>query len=145
MITYTIKRKTYSEEDQGSSRMSKGGKIAAGIGTAAATAGLAFAGARRGMLGTGLQRTTNVAWGKMGHKFGSNKMMESAAKGMGKAAQKKSKDSLMTQNKKAVKAGKAAKYTDQKIETISSNAGKKIEQGALQSFQNGNKIRLFKL
>ena len=83
--TYTLKRKTFSdgEEKKGSNL----GKIALGT---AATAGLAFAGARRGMLGTGAMKSTNAMWAKTGNAIGNRAMVQSGAKKYGAAVVKES-------------------------------------------------------
>ena len=86
--TYTLKRKTYSEEDGNKSGMSTGKKIALGVGATAATAGLAFAGARRGMLGTGAMKSTNAMWAKAGNKIGAQGMVKSGSRGVGVAMAK---------------------------------------------------------
>ena len=85
---YTLKRKTYSEEDGNKSGMSTGKKIALGVGATAATAGLAFAGARRGMLGTGAMKSTNAMWAKAGNKIGAQGMVKSGSRGVGVAMAK---------------------------------------------------------
>lgn len=71
-----LKRKLYSDNEKKSG--SNLGKIA--LGTAAITAG-AFAAGRRGMLGKNIAKSTNVAWGKLGNKIGSDRMVKSATKG----------------------------------------------------------------
>lgn len=83
--TYTLKRKTYSEEDGKKSGISTGGKIALGVGATAATTALAFAGARRGALGNSLQLKTNKMWASAGKKLGSQGMIDSAANKFGEA------------------------------------------------------------
>jgi hypothetical protein len=82
--TYRLKRKTFSEGDE---KKSNFGKIALGT---AATAGLAFAGARRGMLGTNAMKSTNAMWAKAGNAIGSRSMVQSGAKKYGAAVVKES-------------------------------------------------------
>jgi len=91
MITYTLKRKTYSDEKSGT-----GKKVLAGVGAAAATAGLAFAGARRGMLGTGAMKSTNKLWAQAGNKIGNRSMIQSGGRGYGTAVAKEAGVNLNT-------------------------------------------------
>ena len=82
--TYRLKRKTFSEGEEKKSNL---GKIALGT---AATAGLAFAGARRGMLGTNAMKSTNAMWAKAGNAIGNRSMVQSGAKKYGAAVVKES-------------------------------------------------------
>jgi len=92
---YTIKRKTYSEEESKKSGMSTGGKVALGLGATAATSALAFAGARRGMFGAKTAMNANKMWGNLGSRVGSKKMVNSAANQYGKAVEKATAKRLM--------------------------------------------------
>lgn len=60
--TFTIKRKTFSNQDGEKKGMSTAGKVLAGTAAAAGT----FALARRGGLGVNAAKYTNKAWGKAG-------------------------------------------------------------------------------
>jgi len=89
MSTFVLKRKTFSEDKKG---MSTGKKLALGTAGTLATAGLAFAGAKTGKLGAGLQKSANAAWGnvgahlsKAGAKGIGGNMMKSGAEGVEKA------------------------------------------------------------
>lgn len=82
--TYRLKRKTFSEEEGKKRNL---GKLALGT---AATAGLAFAGARRGMLGTNAMKSTNAMWAKAGNAIGNRSMVQSGAKKYGAAVVKES-------------------------------------------------------
>lgn len=74
---FVLKRKTFDDSDK---KSHTGRNIALGLGTAAAT-GLAFAGARRGMMGGRAQMATNRAWNRAGKALGSAGMQASAQKG----------------------------------------------------------------
>lgn len=74
---FVLKRKTFDDSNK---KSHTGRNIALGLGTAAAT-GLAFAGARRGMMGGRAQMATNRAWNRAGKALGSAGMQASAQKG----------------------------------------------------------------
>ena len=74
---FILKRKTFDDSNK---KSHTGRNIALGLGTAAAT-GLAFAGARRGMMGGRAQMATNRAWNRAGKALGSAGMQASAQKG----------------------------------------------------------------
>ena len=74
---FVLKRKTFDDSNK---KSHIGRNIALGLGTAAAT-GLAFAGARRGMMGGRAQMATNRAWNRAGKALGSTGMQASAQKG----------------------------------------------------------------
>ena len=84
--TYTLKRKTFSDDGQ-QEKKSNAGKIALGVG---ATAAGLFAGARRGLMGTGAMKATNSLWAKTGNAIGSRRMVQSGAKKYGAAVVKES-------------------------------------------------------
>jgi len=95
-----ILRTTYyaqiDDEESNETKKDKWGtvkKIA--LGTAAA--GLAFAGARRGMFGNAASIKTNQVWGNLGSKFNNNGMMQSAASQVGKARARQAMQAGMTQ------------------------------------------------
>ena len=90
--TFVLKRKTFADNvnvnvngngDKKKSGLGK--KLAIGAGTVAAT-GLAFAGARRGWMGAGLQKSANTAWMRAGKHVG--KVSESLGQQMQGSAQK---------------------------------------------------------
>ena len=82
MSTFVLKRKTFSDEKEG---MSTGKKLALGTAGTLATAGLAFAGAKTGKLGVGLQKSANKAWASGGQLLGNQKMVNSGKTGFTKA------------------------------------------------------------
>lgn len=91
--TFILKRKTFADP-QPKKKSSLGKKLAIGAGAAATTAG-AFYGARKGVFGNKLMRSSNNAYGRFGGwlqrqgatKVGGN-MMDSAAKDYTKAGKK---------------------------------------------------------
>lgn len=97
--TYTLKRKTYSEEDGKKSGMSTGGKIALGVGATAATTALAFAGARRGAFGSQTAMNANKLWASAGKKLGSQGMINSASNRFGEAMGMRKYDRMITNHK----------------------------------------------
>lgn len=107
--TYTLKRKTFSENEKNGSNL---GKIALGT---AATAGLAFAGARRGMLGTGAMKSTNAMWAKAGNKIGAQGMVKSGSRGVGVAMAKEKGLDLGTMNGKKYAIKKSNQFQNQKL------------------------------
>jgi hypothetical protein len=107
--TYTLKRKTFSEEEGKKSNL---GKIALGT---AATAGLAFAGARRGMLGTGAMKSTNAMWAKAGNKIGAQGMVKSGSRGVGVAMAKEKGLDLGTMSGKKYAIKKSNQFQNQKL------------------------------
>lgn len=89
--TFTLKRKYFAEADQNKG-MSTAGKVAAVAGTTA----LAFAGARRGMLGNNMMKQSNALWAKAGNAIGAQGMVKSGAKGVGIATAKAAGADLST-------------------------------------------------
>ena len=92
--TFILKRKTFADPQQQQNKSSLGKKLAIGAGTVAATAG-AFYGARKGVFGNSLMRSSNNAYGRFGGwlqrqgatKVGGN-IMDNAAKDYTKATTK---------------------------------------------------------
>ena len=94
--TFILKRKTFADpqQQQQQNKSSLGKKLAIGAGAVAATAG-AFYGARKGVFGNSLMRSSNNLYGRAGGwlqrqgatKVGGN-MMDSAAKDYTKAGTK---------------------------------------------------------
>ena len=107
--TYTLKRKTFSENEKNGSNL---GKIALGT---AATAGLAFAGARRGILGTGAMKSTNAMWAKAGNKIGAQGMVKSGSRGVGVAMAKEKGLDLGTISGKKYAIKKSNQFQNQKL------------------------------
>ena len=92
--TFVLKRKTFADPQQQQDKSSLGKKLAIGAGAVAATAG-AFYGARKGMFGNSLMRSSNNLYGRAGgwlQRQGAtnmgNNMMNSAAKDYTKATTK---------------------------------------------------------
>lgn len=79
-----LREKSYADDNNNKSGMSTGAKVGLGALGTIATGALAFAGARRGMLGKTAAVKTNQTWGNLGSKFGSSGMMNSAAHQLGK-------------------------------------------------------------
>ena len=123
--TYTLKRKTYSEEEGKKSGMSTAGKIALGAGATA----LAFAGARRGLMGTGLQKSTNKLWASAGKKIGSQGMIDNAAKKYGTAIGKES-----AKNAASAASKKNITMTNTQLENIANKRSKIGEQAFLNHY-----------
>ncbi len=72
-----LRRKTFSED--------KRKNLALGALGAATTGAALFAGAKRGMLGTGLQKSANKMWASGGQLLGNQKMINSGKTGFTKA------------------------------------------------------------
>ena len=101
-----LRQKSYAAEGEEKKGMSTGAKVALG---AAATTALAFAGARRGMFGGKAQVATNTLWGNAGRTLGSQGMMNSAAKGIGRGTAVQA----MGAGASAIKAGRAGQFASQ--------------------------------
>lgn len=80
--TYTLKRKTYSDDSNNTEET--GLSTTAKIGLGVAGAGLMFAGARRGMFGTKMAAGANKAYANVGKAIGRDKMVFNAAQKQGK-------------------------------------------------------------
>lgn len=91
--TFTLKRKYFAEAEE---KKSNAGKILGGVAATAATAGLAFAGARRGMLGNNMMKQSNALWAKAGNAIGAQGMVKSGSKGVGIATAKAAGADLST-------------------------------------------------
>jgi len=111
-----LRQKKYSDDEK--SGMSTGAKVALGVGATAA----AFAGARRGMFGNNMALRTNQMWGNMGSAFGSERMINSAAKQMGNVTYRQSIDNGM--KKRAAKTA-----MNNKVKELNSNwlSGGRVE------------------
>lgn len=98
-----ILRKSFSDDEENTHT---GRNLAlAGVGTA-----LAFAGAKKGLLGSGLQKNTNALWAKTGKLIGSNSMINSGAKGVGVAMAKQKGADLSTMAGKRLAVNKANQF-----------------------------------
>jgi hypothetical protein len=89
MSTFILKRKTYSDENGG---MSTGKKIALGTAGTIGAGALAFGAAKGGFMGNNMMLKANKAWGNTGVRLSNlgatrmgHSMIESGAKGVGKA------------------------------------------------------------
>ena len=131
--TYTLKRKTYSEEDGKKSRMSTGGKIALGVGATAATTALAFAGARRGLFGGRTAMNANKMWASAGKKLGSQGMINSAADKYGKAVEN------ITSNRLAGNKKTISDNLQKEINQKAANRGNKAKEAFLKRYNLGDK------
>jgi len=131
--TYTLKRKTYSEEDGKKSRMSTGGKIALGVGATAATTALAFAGARRGLFGGQTAMNANKLWASAGKKLGSQGMVNSAADKYGKAVEN------ITSNRLAGNKKTISDSLQKEINQKATNRGNKAKEAFLNRYNLGGK------
>ena len=100
-----IREKSYADNNE-KSGMSTGAKVGLGALGTVATGALAFAGARRGMLGKTLMTKSNQAWGNLGKSIGSEGMMKSASSNLGSAkyqeliAQGKTRAQALAEGKK---------------------------------------------
>jgi hypothetical protein len=106
-IMIIIREKSYADNNE-KSGISTGAKVGLGALGTVATGALAFAGARRGMLGRTVAVKTNQAWGNLGKSIGSKGMMKDASKRIGDT--KTSEAIAMGMTKKEANAiGKQAK------------------------------------
>lgn len=119
MITYTLKRKTYSDNEG----MSTGKKVALGVGATLGATALGIAGARRGVFGAKAALGTNKAWMKAGKALRSDSMMLSGAEKYGKAK------ANQVNNKLVSKFGKG--LTDQQSTSIANRVGDRALTGIL--------------
>lgn len=87
MTKYTLKRKLYADDNQGSG-MGMGTKLLLGAGTLAA----GFGAAKAGMLGSTLGKGANKLWASAGKTMGSQSMINSGAKGYGNAVARASEN-----------------------------------------------------
>ena len=98
--TFRIKSKTFSNQNkvyrlqriyadvpgEGEQKgLSTGAKVGLGVAGTALATGAAFMGARRGMFGANLMKSSNKLWGSAGKALGSQSMVQSANKGFKKA------------------------------------------------------------
>lgn len=108
--TFKIKRKYFAESDQNKG-MSTAGKVATGVGAAAGTAALAFAGARRGVFGGQMAMKANNAYISAGKRLMQSKSATISGMGSGmiqSGAERWAAGSAQLKNKVAQNAGKAA-------------------------------------
>jgi len=96
MAVYLLKRKSFTQDNEKKRSWKKKLAIGAGI---AGTAAAGIYAAKKGWLGSGLQKSTNDAWMKAGNKIGSQKMMESGKKGYASAAYKQNKQNVIVAGK----------------------------------------------
>lgn len=128
--TFTIKRKAFAESGE---KKSNAGKILGGVAATAATAGLAFAGARRGVFGGNIAMKANNAYINAGKKLMTSKSATLSGAGLGmvqSGAEKWAAGSAQLKNSVAQKAGKTVMQGDALANYTKNKTAQKMQQVA---------------
>lgn len=142
-----IDRKYFSNDDYyyegGEDSRGGAGKTLAKVGAGLAAAGGLFYGARKGLLGSRMQMKSNIAWGNLGRRFGSDSMMKSGAAGYGEgvASNLASKSGIKDlYNKIDSSGGKYNKFLEKHSKNASDEALRLLKSGKNVNYSRANRV-----